>query len=154
MSSHSQCSSRRVIPREDEPFEAERTMTLPHRDQLIARLQTHIDSLGLPHERICPYSFRKAFFCRGFAQWLWDVRERRRNGGGTMLPLSAAELRGLLDSWSHLRLSGLAGNHCRGVLVDEYRLPCDGWDEWTDDDLLQMCRDFCLAVESGAAAGS
>ena len=122
------------------------------RDQLIARLQSHVETLGLPSERICPFSFQKAFLCRGFGQWLWDARERRRLGGTAMLPLSAVELRSLLESWDEVRRAGLAGNHCRGVLVDEYRLPCDGWDEWADEDLARMCRDFGLAVVSSPLA--
>jgi hypothetical protein len=122
------------------------------RSKLLARLQAHVESLGLPAERICPFSFRKAFLCRGFAQWVWDVRDRRPRHGGAQLPLSAVEVRALLESWDEVRRVGLAGQHCRGLLVDEYRLPCDGWDEWTDGDLARMCRDFGLAVESNPAA--
>lgn len=123
-------------------------MPCPKRAQLIARLQSHVETLGLPSERICPYSSRKAFLCRGFAQWLWDAREQRRNERTHMLPLSAVELRTLLDSWHEVQRAGLGGNHCRGILVEEYRLPCEGWDEWSDEDLARMCRDFGLAVES------
>lgn len=127
-------------------------MHMQDRPKLFARLQAHVESLGLPAERICPFSLRKAFLYRGFAQWLWDARERRQRKDGAQLPLSAVEVRALLESWDEVQRAGPAGNHCRGILVDEYRLPCDGWDEWSDADLARMCRDFGFAVESGAAA--
>lgn len=119
------------------------------RQQLLARLQAHIKTLALPRERICPFSFQKSFLCRGFAQWLWDAREQRLRSGVPMLPLGATELRGLLDSWDELRRAGLAGSHCRGVLVDEYRLPCNGWAEYSDDELARLCSDFGLSIEAG-----
>jgi len=118
------------------------------RQQLLARLQAHIKTLALPSERICPFSFQKSFLCRGFAQWLWDSRELRLRNGVPMLPLGATELRGLLDSWDELRRAGLAGSHCRGILVDEYRLPCDGWGEYSETELARLCRDFGLSVET------
>ena len=127
-------------------------MKKTEREQRIALLQSHVDALGLPRERICPFSSRKAFLCRGFAQWLWDARDQRRHLKPEMLPLSGFELRALAESWDEVRRAGLAGNHCRGVLVDEYRLPCDGWDEWSDEDLARMCRDFGLPVASGSVA--
>jgi len=77
------------------------------------------------------------------------ARERRQRKDGAQLPLSAVEVRALLESWDEVRRAGPAGNHCRGILVDEYRLPCDGWGEWSYGDLPRMCRDFGLAVESG-----
>ncbi len=71
-----------------------------------------------------------------------------------MLPLSTIEPRSLLGSWDEVCRASLAGNHCRGMLIDEARRPSDGRDEWADEHLTRMCRDFAIAVVSSPLAAA
>jgi hypothetical protein len=140
----------------------EEIMTLSHsegasRESIINRVRQELLRVTGADQSICRVAAERGIFCRGFSQFSEaDLRQRlpwiaRRRPDATQ-----AELEELADRWQLARqeVDGLPTS-C-DVQTREQDL-CGGWDDFTDEDLLQFYEKLSLtptiaATVSGPAA--